>query len=363
MDININLTLTELFTYFGTISTIFFGYYTLIANRPRIFLRVVPIKKISKILNFDTNINLSFINYGSKPAFGLQLRYNGDFTNEFIEKSAPIDPAFLQERSKKSEFKAIDDMNQALINAKFNSVNREEKNKQHLKTLFSSEIDFIAGNSNTDLCLGVKNFTATGGLLNSKYFVKVTYKDLRDLNFPIYIFMEFIYSQSFMFLYFLGFDPLLHYFTNKLSLYFGYFIDMNNKKCLRCFEEDLSFTINDSEVAFTDNELESQFNKINESILKKNIFNEQIYLTWEKSLTKDEYKNFIKYRLEYGDDVNKYLELYNNRNQKFPKKIGLHKKILKLIDLFNNEGVITNEEYSKFKFLEKFVNMLDKNKL
>lgn len=329
----------------------FFTYYSLIANRPRIFLKAVYVNNnVNKndLPNFDRNFNLKFINYGDKPAFNVKLIYEKkNYIKDFLRVVYKLEKDI--ESGKKSFDKNLDkserDFFQAIVVAKLNSIGLFKKNQKYLHELMQNEIAFIDGKSYELKNLGIGNQVSKGGLKDKKHSFYAEYQDLRDLNIFVSSFLSLVHIHIYLLYSLYGLVSFLPFTFACISNETGFFFSISEDKYKRTFKEKMEINIQSQNTYFEYDELLNKLDTINESINKKNVFDEQIYAIWEKNLTKSEYKIFKKYRFQYGDNVQDYVELYKKRHTELPKNIGLHSKLWDLLGIFHSKNAIKRTTY------------------
>lgn len=327
------------------------GYYSLIANRPRIFLKTVYVNNNTdkkSIPNFDCNFNLKFINYGEKPAFNIKIFHeNENYINSFLDE--PLSLNIDKESFKKSLDQSLEkyerDFYQAIYLAKINEKRLYEKNKESIENLIEKEITFIEGKSFELKKLGISNVHSKGGLKKDIHSLRVQYKDLRDLNFLMVLILSFIYIIPYSIFFIYGYISIFPQFLLAISNRTGFIFSICKFKYIRVFEDEIEINIDLENTYFEDDEILKRIDNIIDSMRNTNIFNEQIYSTWEKNLTKSEYKIFKKYRMKYGDNVDSYVELYKKRNIELANQPSLHVKMWSLMEIFHGKNLITEMTY------------------
>lgn len=348
---NIQIDSYNFITLFISLITLLVGYYSLIANRPRIFLKAVYVNNnVSQngLINFDWNFNMKFINYGAKPAFNVKLFYKyEDYINSFLDEVTELnlDKESFRNSIDKSLEKDERDFYQAIHIAKVNEKHLYEKNKKYLKSLMEKEISFIEGNSYELKNLGIGNKVSKGGLKQKNHSVHVQYQDLRDLNILMVIILSLIYIIPYSIFFIYGYINFLPLFLSEISNRTGFIFNIFEFKYIRIFKDKIEIKVEPENTYFEYDELLNKLDNINNSIINTNVFNEQIYITWEKNLTKSEYKAFRKYRLRYSDNIADYVELYKRRKSEIPKQLSLHLKLWELIEIFYNKKAIDLTTY------------------
>jgi hypothetical protein len=311
--------------------SLFLAYKTIILNRPKIHVKTLRAKSKDENINFDRHFKLKIINYGNKPAFNLKILsindtcFSGilkinDEKNELENFQQYIEIAEkIKEFEKSNKSISLDFLNNS--------------NKVKINNLFSKEIDFILCNSFEILDLGTINIFSNYNLKEGKHILNVEYRDIRNLD-PIFKGIISILGWTFfIFFSFFGYFSFLHLIFIFLINIFQIDIDIQDNKYTKKFKEKIIININQKCDFF------EETNPITAKS-SRNLFNEKIYETWENNLTKSEFKIFKKYRLKYGDDIYKYIELYKNIEEEIPKQNGLKLKIHNLIEIFCNEGIL-----------------------
>lgn len=207
------------------------------------------------------------------------------------------------------------------------------------------EISFIEGNSYELKNLGIGNKVSKGGLKQKNHSVHVQYQDLRDLNILMVIILSLIYIIPYSIFFIYGYINFLPLFLSEISNRTGFIFNIFEFKYIRIFKDKIEIKVEPENTYFEYDELLNKLDNINNSIINTNVFNEQIYITWEKNLTKSEYKAFRKYRLRYSDNIADYVELYKRRKSEIPKQLSLHLKLWELIEIFYNKKAIDLTTY------------------
>jgi len=331
--------------------TLLIGYYSLIANRPRIFLKSIYVNNINsnRITNFEANVNIKFINYGEKPAFNVKVNnYCESYINEFIDEVNELN--LDKESSRKSLDKSLPknerDFYQAIYLAKVNERSLYNRNKKYIESFMGEEINFIEGKSHELKKIGIVNRVSKGGLKQKSHSILVQYEDLRDLNILIKIILCIGYFILYTLFFIYGYTSFLPLTLKKISNRTGVTFNILESKYTKIFKDKLQIKIESENTHFEYDVLLNKLDNILNEIKSPNIFNDQIYMTWENNLTKSEYRIFKKYRLKYGDEVDNYINLYKERNTVLPNQASLHLKLWILIEIFYKKNAIDKLTYT-----------------
>lgn len=358
---NIQIDGYNFLTLLISLITLLVGYYSLIANRPRIFLKAEYINNNinnKDIPDFNWNFNIKFINYGERPAFHSKLFYSSvDYFDDFLNKVEGLD--FDEDSSSKSCDESLSKKEQnyyqGIFLAKVNSLNLYQKNKTYLYDLFNKETNFIDGKSYELKKLGIGNKVSEGGLKIKNHRLSIEYKDLRDLNIFLVSIFSYVYICIYLISVFNGLSSFLPYIFACISDDTGFFFNLSEYKYIRTFREKVEINIEPENQFFEYDEYLNKLEDIKMTIQNINIFNEKIYETWENNLTKSEYKIFKKYRLKYGDNVDDYVELYKNVNEEIPNQKGLQIKLWNLIQIFYEKNAIDRMTYVGLNLLRNII--------
>lgn len=372
------------------IIAILFSYYAVISKKPRIFLKIVPAFKD----NVGVHLNLKISNSGDKPAFDIKLTLNNDIEN-FISDGYIVDKEERLKRSEKNSM--IDEM---LKDLRKNIGRTSEVNKFKLMELlgkrddffilkkteenfikcFGNNINFISGGESENLFLGISSFNK--GFLRTKFKINVSISFYEELKIDFF-------SKQFLktFFSFLDICSKFSIMIQKIIIGYLYFLRIyfiNSYFKIDCrqtivnflLDKQIRIDINNSRIIInynynyivnfdSDYPVEASYSSIEKKIdilcnyiydeKKYLFFNSEIYKNWESTLTKDELKIMSSYKIIYGHNYDKYIELYSimyedNCDEKIKNKIGFKEKYKKFMILLYKSELLSIEQTRNFNF-------------
>lgn len=347
----------DVFTIILSVFALSIAYLSLVSKKPRIYF------KLTYIHNYNTDgclMNINIVNCGDKPAFNIIIipKFFDNDEKFDIEISKYINPCNENSEAKKKKNKNLKAYDECFLN----------------KTRFisgNSELSKYIGHSSKDEGDFNKDFKVTADIYFEEEFIifkpfntilckidAVLKKRIVNnvLNFLTLSFLLITPSNSSILLIVILSITLILYNAVKkeieekgINYIFSYFdceLQKNDNKIIKVHEYAYEYAFADTFI----------LTAIPYDNIKNNcqiLFNDPLYRVWENSLTRDELKQFNKYRLEFKYDPTGYIELINKIDR--TKKNIFYKKYVVFL------GIMLELNFLDYEIVKKLKEILNEN--
>lgn len=369
------------------IIAILISYYGVISKRPRVFFKILPV-----FIDEDTSLNLKVTNCGDKPAFDVKIilednveKFMDLYTEEeYRSKIKELDSLIFKGTREDAKIRYTSAVN--LLNELEKYRNLRDMTKHVFSSSFNQTIKFISGGDDEIIALGKTSIEKGSLKYEFEIHSKISFNDefkldfitKRILIFFLYIFkfllnfFYFMYSILISFLHHFGLYPIISYIIDFIFIYkwFINFLDKNNISIDLAnsriivnykYDYDLKFRLpskSKSPYSESEKKLDAIYGYIDSK--NKDFFINSTYQIWERKLTKDELNIMTKYRIFYGCDYDKYIDIYDRLydsdcDEYINKKNTFKKKYEDFIQLMYNSDCITEDQRNKISTITVYM--------